>query len=217
MAKLIDHMGQRFGRLVVVELLTDVPPWKQWRCQCDCGGDTIARGGDLRMGRVLSCGCLMRERTRERSYRHGASARHAMTPEYRIWLGMRQRCSNAKTPAFQNYGGRGIHVDTRWDSFVQFLADVGPRPSSRHSLDRIDNNGPYSPENCRWATYAEQFRNMRKNVWIEFHGERMIAADWARRIGIGQKSLTQRIAAWGVERALTTPPAWWAESRKKAA
>lgn len=109
----------------------------------------------------------------------------AKHPLYPTWYGMVARCQNPKAQSYRNYGGRGITVCDRWlESFENFYADMGDRPSNKHSLDRIDNDGPYSPENCRWATWEEQANNRRNNVWIEFQGERLSAAQWSRRLGV---------------------------------
>ena len=108
----------------------------------------------------------------------------AKHPLYPTWYGMVARCQNPKAQSYRNYGGRGITVCERWHKFENFYADMGDRPSNKHSLDRIDNDGPYSPENCRWATWEEQANNRRNNVWIEFQGERLSAAQWSRRLGV---------------------------------
>ena len=109
----------------------------------------------------------------------------AKHPLYPTWYGMVARCQNPKAQSYRNYGGRGITVCDRWlESFENFYADMGERPSPKHSIDRIDNDGPYSPENCRWATWEEQANNRRNNVWIEFQGERLSAAQWRKRLGV---------------------------------
>lgn len=109
----------------------------------------------------------------------------AKHPLYPTWYGMVARCQNPKAQSYRNYGGRGITVCDRWlESFENFYADMGDRPSKQHTLDRIDNDGSYSPENCRWATWEEQANNRRNNVWIEFQGERLSAAQWSRRLGV---------------------------------
>jgi len=109
----------------------------------------------------------------------------AKHPLHQTWYGMVARCQNPKAQSYHNYGGRGITVCDRWlASFKNFCADMGDRPSNKHSLDRIDNDGPYSPENCRWATLEEQANNKRNTVWIEFQGERLSAAQWRKRLGV---------------------------------
>lgn len=128
--------------------------------------------------------------------------------EYRTWQALRNRCENPNDTKYHLYGGHGIKVCERWrESFANFYADMGPKPSPRHSVERRDGNGPYSPENCYWATYKQQNRNTSRNRMITFRGETLSLAEWAERTGIGYAALTHRVmrAGWSVERALTTP------------
>lgn len=158
MSKFIDLTGQRFNRLVVVELSRKVSPF-YWLCVCDCGGTKDVQGGHLKNGHVGSCGCLARELTSIRSKKHGCHA----TPEYKTWQQIKERCLNKNGKDFKMYGGRGISVFDGWiDSFDLFLSHVGKRPNGCKSIDRIDNNGNYEPGNVRWATNAQQSRNTRK-------------------------------------------------------
>jgi hypothetical protein len=141
--------------------------------------------------------------------RHGAARRGAIMPEHRIWSSMRARCSNPNDAGYANYGGRGIAVCERWNEFANFIADMGARPDRSFSIDRIDNDKGYSPDNCRWATRIEQKANQRTRkdaVWIEHDGERRTLDDWARLKGIRYGTLTERIRnGWSIEKALTTP------------
>ena len=146
------------------------------------------------------------------TFKHGCSSQngHAGTWEYSIWGTMRQRCNNPKSAGYAHYGGRGITVCARWDSFENFIADMGVRPSKNHSIDRVDNDGPYSPENCRWATRIEQKANQRPRndaIWVQHNGECKTIDDWARVTGIKHKTLSGRIRryGWPIEKALTTP------------
>jgi hypothetical protein len=165
-----------------------------FRAVCDCGQHRVVRGGELTSGHSRSCGC---------AYRHGMQK----TPEWACWQAMKQRCINPLNPSYANYGGRGIVVCDRWsNSFRVFLADMGPRPSPEHSIDRIDNDGPYSPDNCRWATAQVQNNNRRVTRMVEFAGKRQSLATWAREVGIPFDTLVYRYkAGWAAERMLTTP------------
>lgn len=138
---------------------------------------------------------------------HNASRRGRWTQEFRAWRQMRSRCYDSNMNGYENYGGRGISVCDRWiDSFENFLADMGRKPSPKHSLDRINNDGNYEPSNCRWASKLEQDNNRRTNRFLELNGKRMTLAQWARSLNINVVSLSSRLRkGWSVEKALTTP------------
>ncbi len=196
--KFRDLTGLVFGRLTVLRLSDKPAKGAVWVCSCSCGGGKEVRSGFLNAGLVKSCGCLGREKS-EKAISHLA--------ELRTYSNMKDRCYNPRNAAYARYGGRGIAVCERWrESFRAFLADVGRRPSPQHTLDRINNDGPYSPENCRWATRKQQQRNRSVNRVIEWQGERLTVAEWAERLGMSSRTIIGRIDAlgWSPEKALTT-------------
>jgi hypothetical protein len=154
--KIIDLTGEKFGRLTVLAWHPS-GIWRSrsqpmWLCRCRCGIERVVLGHHLRAGKTRSCGCF----ARERSTTHGLSRTHV----YRVWQGMKERCLNRRHRSYFNYGGRGIKVCERWLIFENFYADMGDPPPGL-SLDRINNNGNYEPNNCRWATQAQQLANRR--------------------------------------------------------
>lgn len=173
----VIEMTGRFGRLTVLErALTNRRGYAWWVCRCDCGKICEARGDHLRAGRHRSCGCLRREEFGVRAgtsrLRHGdGSVVRGVAAEYYCWNHMKQRCRNPHASSWDRYGGRGISVCARWlESYENFLADMGRKPSPEHSIDRIDNDGNYAPGNCRWATRSEQMRNQRPRRPVKLGG-----------------------------------------------
>ena len=151
--------GKTFGRLLVLSLSGKDVHGYTYKCKCSCGTIMVAKGALLRRGTTKSCGCINRERITERNTSHGQSK----TPLYKTWCGMKARCGNPNEDRYKDYGGRGIKVCERWvNSFENFRDDMGERPTSRHSLDRDDNDGDYSPDNCKWSDDTEQVHNRRK-------------------------------------------------------
>jgi hypothetical protein len=193
-----DLTGQRFGRLTVISFNGIGNRRKSmWNCLCDCGNEKVVPLGNLKNGHTKSCGCYNIEKILERAFTHRLSG----TPEHRAWGAMIQRCTNPNDKGFFNWGMRGIEVCERWlHSFENFLEDMGNRPSKNHTLDRIDNDGNYCKENCRWATPKEQARNRRTNVWYEYNGKRMIAMDWAIELGIHRTTLERNIKKYPFEK-----------------
>jgi hypothetical protein len=205
---IVDVTDQKFGRLTALRRLGLKSGQARWECICECGVIKSYGLSQLKGGKTKSCGCLQKELTIQRSTIHGHSTREDMSDTYVIWCGIKTRCFNENEPAYKNYGARGITMCDRWkDSFENFLEDMGERPSKKHSIDRIDNEKGYEPGNCKWATRAEQARNNRRNVWIEYNGKKMVLTDWAKEYNIPMKTLRYRLqtAKWTIEKALTTP------------
>lgn len=155
-----DLTGLRFSRLVVVGRLAPQSGTVMYECVCDCGRTHRTSGHSLRSQRVKSCGCLNQEMRLARNYRHGMARRGELSPEYGVWQAVIARCTNPKNKRWAWYGGRGVRICQRWrHDFAAFLADMGPRPSPHHSIDRINSDGDYEPGNCRWASPREQYMN----------------------------------------------------------
>lgn len=208
--KLQAMLKKPFGRWTVRALAKEVKYPKgycyYWECECQCGTRRAVPESNLTRGLSMSCGCARNEIVWSWKATHGLSR----SREYRIYKHMLERCYQPRCKEFSRYGGRGIAVCHRWlgeGGFERFYADMGPSPSSDHQIDRFpDNNGPYSPENCRWATRLQQGRNKRNNRFIEFRGERRTLSEWAELTGLPDSCIRSRLdrLGWTVERALTT-------------
>ena len=177
-------------------------------CKCSCGNPEILilRVDHLKSGSTTSCGCLHREIAVRVNTKHGMER----SKEYAAWLKLKDRCYNPNDKAYPVYGGRGIRVCDRWmdpeNGSTNFLSDMGLRPSPKHSIDRIDVNGDYCPENCRWATSKQQANNKTNNNRFVAFGKEQTVAEWAEEYGIAYKTLWGRIiSGWLGEKALTTP------------
>lgn len=193
MAKVKDLTGMVFGDLTAKSLVgRDKHGIAVWLCECSCGRTHEATGSLLLRGHVRSCG------------RHGHGMRG--TPIYGVWNSMKNRCSNPNVASFKSYGARGIKVCERWQKFENFYADMGDRPSSNHSIERRDNDGDYSPENCYWADKATQSSNKRNNRFIEANGETLHLAEWARRLGCNPAAILARLATGMSEVEAVTKP-----------
>ena len=203
----VPEAGARFFRLEITGRIIkrQTPNGRRetlFECVCDCGNLRYHRLSYLHTGKIKSCGCYHREAIQKRATTHGK----LYDPAYLCWASMIRRCRNPHYKQYDDYGGRGITVCERWNDFAFFLADMGPRPSLQHSIDRIDNDGDYEPSNCRWATRLEQQRNSRVTRHLTYQGRTQALAAWAIEIGVPRRTLHNRINHnWSVERALTTP------------
>lgn len=206
-----DLTGMRFNRLTVIRSAEKSKTGEtRWVCKCDCGNETIVQSNNLKSGLVKSCGCLRHEYLVDSHTIHGGAKRDGKrTKLYSIWIGMRRRCYDMNDVNYHRYGERGITVCGEWkDDFAKFRAWAvknGYRPNL--TIDRIDNDRGYSPDNCRWAGARDQARNRRSNRVITFNGETHILVEWAEITGIPRSTLYDRIVkySWPIERALTEP------------
>ena len=197
---LVNLIGQRFGKLVVISRSETLPPRiTMWLCQCDCGVVKPIRAQTLMDGRSKTCGCSKYE---QRPRTHGMTE----TATYRTWCHMKERCDNPRCERYSRWGGRGITYDPRWSSFENFLADMGEKPKGRYSIDRIDNDGNYSKANCRWATDDQQANNNEHPKLLTYVGITQSVTRWAKQIGMSRLTLSDRLRrGWAVEKAITHP------------
>ena len=207
----IDLTGARFGRwLVESRAENDKDGNARWNCVCDCGTRRVVSAHSLRRGRSQSCGCLQRDIVKRNSTKHGCVSAAKDSAEYKlynVWRSMRGRCKTPTHQSYKDYGGRGISVCKVWDddfsTFYSWAIENGYAPGL--SLDRIDNNGNYSPSNCRWTNHTVQCNNTRNNHRITFNGETHTLKEWSDIVGISQETLSGRINryGWSIQDALT--------------
>lgn len=201
-----NMIGLRFTRLLVVSQAESDPNGNaRWNCQCDCGNTTTSFGFTLRNGTAASCGCLNTENLVQRITTHDRSK----TPEYKAWVAMHERCTKPANKSYPRYGGRGIRVCSAWTTFEAFYADMGGRPSPKHSIERRSNDGNYEPSNCYWATAREQANNTSQNRKVVYRGEEMNLVQAIRAGGdvISFGGAQWRLASgWSVEETVETPP-----------
>ncbi len=200
-APLIEMVGKRFGRLIVVrrDFTIRKRPDAFWMCKCDCGTVKAINGCRLRDGSTISCRCYIRAKLLEIRTTHGKRS----NPMYSVWKAMIRRCSNSDDPSYKNYGGRGIQVCESWKNVETFFADMGTRPEGM-TLERVDVDAGYSPENCVWASRSQQGRNRRNNRIVNVFGVRKIMSDWAREMNISVGVLRYRIeSGWTISADLS--------------
>lgn len=180
----LELLGKQFGRLTVTSRSANLNNKSMWECRCICGIVKVFRCGDLVTGKTRSCGCLQSELVSKRMTKHGGAKVGKRISEYNIWQHMKKRCYDVDNANYYNYGARGVKICNRWlNRFDLFLKDMGYRPSKTHSLDRKNNNGNYTPSNCRWVTRDIQNKNKRNNIWITYKRRKMVIADWAKELG----------------------------------
>lgn len=203
MSKLIDLTGKRFNKLVVLERMPNGKKGRAyWKCQCDCGNTTIVSGGNLKNGGVKSCGCL----------RHQPSYivhNKSHTPLYGVWNNMKNRCTNIHDKSYKNYGGRGISICEEWKNSFQCFYDWSIKNGYKEGLtiERIDNDGNYCPENCKWIIKGEQVNNRRNNQFYTYQGKTQTLGQWCKELNLDYGRIHGRITYgnWTFERAISTP------------
>lgn len=203
MGKFIDLTNLQFGRLKVERLEgRSKHGHSMWLCVCTCGNNTLTSTGDLKSSKTVSCGCHRRDSTIERNTKHAKSKVLA----YSSWKAMKTRCYNKKVKSYLDYGGRGITICDRWlNSFENFLADMGERPDRNHSIERLERDGNYTPDNCKWATKKEQNRNTRQNHLLDTQWGRITLAEASEKSGIKLGTLKRRLRKGTPESELLKP------------
>jgi len=195
--KKLDLSGKRFGRLVGVKRLDSKKRGRYfWEFICDCGETIIATGSSVTCGKRSSCGCKKMDALLKRNTKHGYARRGNRAREYETWQHIKSRCYHKKCKEYRFYGLRGIAVCDRWTGdggFITFLSDMGKKPSSKHSIERINSNGNYEPGNCVWALKEQQANNTRSNVFITYNGKTQTIAQWARELKIPYGTLRYRL------------------------
>jgi hypothetical protein len=207
--KVIDLTGQTFGWYVVLGRVgSDKWGCPTWSSRCACGATRTVSSGKLKSGETSSCGCRRVAVSRAKATTHGETTHGTMSPEYRVWQLIIDRCENPHNKSYADYGGRGIAITAEWrHDFPAFLASVGRRPSAGHSIDRIDNAKGYEPGNVRWATRREQNSNKRSNVLLTIDGVTKLVVHWADENGLKRGTVALRIKnGWAHKLAVTTPP-----------
>lgn len=198
----IDLTGKKYGRLTVVKIAFSKNKRIHWLCECECGNFTVVDGGNLRSGHTQSCGCLQLEK--------GCAPRHHLRYHrlYNIWSLMKKRCTNPNDKLFKYYGGRGIKIYENWEKDFKAFYDWAMNNGYKEglSIDRIDVNGNYKPDNCRWIEQKQQTRNTRSNKFITYKNFNCCLSEWAERYSLPYKTLWTRLKnGWEFEKALITP------------
>jgi hypothetical protein len=186
----INAIGHRYGKLLVVEPVAHINGRRAYKCICDCGNAKIARLETLRSGFTKSCGCVRAEMIANLNKSHSMSK----SPEYKSWSHAKTRCTNKQSKKYPYYGARGITMCQEWiDSFEAFFAYVGPKPSSQHSIGRIDVNKGYEPGNVRWETLSDQARSRTDNVFVFLDGKKIILKDACKKLNLNYKKVSKAL------------------------
>lgn len=185
----VELSGKRFGRWSVLKFHDKKGKHLRWQCVCDCGNMGFVMSTNLLSGISNSCGCLNRETTAKRNYKHALSSHHL----FKVWRSMNNRCYNPKDIGYHNYGGRGIKVCKKWHTFQPFYDDMIEGYESGLTIERINVNKGYSPSNCKWATIEEQSTNRRNNRRLTIDGETKTVTEWAKEIGVDHSVIRNRL------------------------
>lgn len=208
--KKIDLTNQRFGRLLVIRE-SNKKNRIAWECLCDCGNTIIVTTTGLRNKGTKSCGCLRAETSEQTHTIHGGAKKSGRSRLYVIWSSMRERCFNSNHQAYTNYGGRGITICNEWEDFAEFrrwaISNGYDEGQASQTIDRVDVNRCYCPQNCRWISRSEQANNKRNNRYITYRGEERTLSEWSNLFGIPYALLYKRIVirGWDAARAIETP------------
>lgn len=203
-----DRRGERYGRLVIKRFVRTAPGWNYfWECECDCGKSVTVSLSNLLGGSTKSCGCLRRDQNVKRWTKHGQAKTGRATRLYRTWSHMRLRCNSPKNQDYRYYGARGIRVCDEWNEYAAFEAWALANGYRKDlTIERIDNDGDYTPDNCAWVPRSVQARNRRNNRRLDHDGRSLTIAEWAEVLGISAANIRNRLhMGWDVHRALTTP------------
>lgn len=206
MRKIKDLTGQKFGRLTVIKRIGSNKQREAiWLCKCECGNEKVVVGSSLRKGQTQSCGCLMKERIKKANTKHGCKG----TKLYECWHHMKERCYLKNFHGYFNYGGRGITMCDEWkNDFITFRDwAISNGYKDGLTIERIDVNGNYCPENCRWITMKEQQRNKRNTFYVTYKGVTKPLVEWSEVLNISYYTLRERLVGmdWSIEKTLTTP------------
>ena len=208
MGEFVDLTGKRFGKLVVISYHHSNNA-TYWLCQCDCGNTTIVKTGSLNYGSTRSCGCGSIEQARENLRNHAQRGHGFANKEklYSVWKGMRERCNNPNNKRYKNYGGRGIKICPDWNDYTAFRKwAIENGYSENLTIERIDINKGYCPENCRWATWKEQAQNTTRTRFLTYNGKTQSMSMWAKELGLSYGVINHRVQrGWSIERIANIP------------